>query len=330
MILKQNQKANKTVIILVLFSAFFLNLNFIDEKVIFIDNTEKYYKFIQQNNTNYVKVCIDVSDIKYKNKSHLFEFNKNDSFINKLILNKNLVELKIAFTELNDSENKIFELKKIKKLELISCKITKVNSKIKKLKNLEYLNLFANRIKKIENLENNKKLKELILGGNVISEFSKKSLNLVKLKYLDLNNNKIKVLPQYFDQLKSLTTLKLDNNLIDSVPNSLLKLNKLRTFSIINNKLKEIPFFLSNPNKDEFYDFQFSKNQIQTIPCFISKYKHLELFITGNEIEFLPDCFCKEFDYLEIKGPLNLKIPKCLEERNSKNIKIFINSNHYY
>lgn len=331
MIQKLNLKVSKNIITLVIFSAFFINLKFEEEKAIYIDDDVKYYDFVNQNQTNYTKVSIDVSDIKHKNKAFSFVFNKNDSFFKKLILNKNLIELKIAFTELDESENLIYGLKKIKKLELISCKLKKINSRIKNLTQLEYLDLFASKIKKIENLEHCKNLKVLLLNNNLIYEFSKKSLNLVNLKHLYLENNKICALPLFFEQLKSLSTLRLDNNMIDSIPLNFSKIEKLSTLSLSDNKMKGIPYFLSKNNKDEFYYFNFSNNQIKTIPCFISNYKHLEINLKENHVDFLPECFCKKFDYLYIELNSNCKIPLCLKSyKTRKEWRIDVNSNSYY
>lgn len=119
-----------------------------------------------------------------------------------------------------------------------------------------------------------RRLKELYLGNNLLSDisddFSKlKSLEIVglaqnqlrkfplvflrmkNLRVLDISSNGIKELPEELDNLSRLEILVLRDNKLNNISNSILKLKKLKVLDLAGNpipsvRLQEIKLSLKN------------------------------------------------------------------------------------
>ena len=191
------------------------------------------------------------------------------------------------------------------KLEILPQMLSKKESKRKKSStNANYPKKEKSKFiyGEIQCLENQKKIKELIinnqniikinknifenltnlttlnLSNNSISKISKKIIQLSNLKHLILNNNLISVIPFYLSDLIYLEELQLENNLIQFIPIVILNFNALKILNIGSNKLEKLPVELGLMKNLEI--LLIDKNEYTEIPtslCYLKKLKRIKL-----------------------------------------------------
>ena len=154
----------------------------------------------------------------------------------------------------------------------------------------------------IQCLENQKKIKELIinnqniiqineniydnlsnltmlnLSNNNISNISEKILQLSNLKHLILNNNLISVIPFYLSDLIYLEEIQLENNLVQLIPLVIQNFNALKILSLSSNKLEKLPVELGLIKNLEI--LLIDKNEYTEVPttiCYLKKLKRIKL-----------------------------------------------------
>ena len=194
---------------------------------------------------------------------------------------------------------------KFHKLEILPQMISKNESKQRKCisnednQKKEKYNLIYG---EIQCLENQKKIKELIvnnqniikinknifqnlsnltilnLSNNSISKISKKIIHLSNLKHLILNNNLISVIPFYLSDLLYLEEIQLENNLVQLIPIVIQNFNTLKILNISSNKLEKLPVELGLIKNLEI--LLIDKNEYIEIPttlCYLKKLKRIKL-----------------------------------------------------
>ena len=194
---------------------------------------------------------------------------------------------------------------KFHKLEILPQMISKKEAKQKKY------SVNGNNQKKeksnfiyyeIRCLENQKKIKELIinnqniiqiseniydnlsnltllnLSNNSISNISEKIVQLSNLKHLILNNNIISLIPFYLSDLIYLEEIQLENNLVQLIPLVIQNFNALKILSLSSNKLEKLPVELGLVKNLEI--LLIDKNEYTEIPttiCYLKKLKRIKL-----------------------------------------------------
>ena len=194
---------------------------------------------------------------------------------------------------------------KFHKLEILPQMISKNESKQRKSFSIgdnqkkEKSNLIYG---EIQCLENQKKIKELIvnsqniikinknifqnlsnltilnLSNNSISKISKKIIHLSNLKHLILNNNLISVIPFYLSDLIYLEEIQLENNLVQLIPIVIQNFNTLKILNISSNKLEKLPVELGLIKNLEI--LLIDKNEYTEIPttiCYLKRLKRIKL-----------------------------------------------------
>ena len=194
---------------------------------------------------------------------------------------------------------------KFHKLEILPQMISKKESKQKKysVNGITQKKEKSNFIySEIQCLENQKKIKELIINNqniikinkniyqnlsnlttlnltnNSISKISKKIIQLSNLKHLILNNNLISVIPFYLSDLIYLEEIQLENNLVQLIPLVIQNFNALKILNISSNKLEKLPVELGLIKNLEI--LLIDKNEFTEIPttiCYLKKLKRIKL-----------------------------------------------------
>ena len=221
---------------------------------------------------------------------------------------------------------------------------------LSQLEELNLTHLTRCKIEKLpENLHQLTKLKELYLGGNIITTFPKEIQSLTSLerfkiwgnkfdvsyfvpfisrslKELSLRNINLKSLPTALFEFEFLEELDISNNQIEEIPATVQKFKNLKTLKISNNLLKNLPPNIASLQKLEVIDCSF--NQLGKFPATILKLKQLrELKIHFNDIGKIP----KEIQYLSKLEKLHLtnanltSIPEEIGEL--RNLKVLLIGN---
>ena len=140
------------------------------------------------------------------------------------IENREIIEIDLSQTELNDFPISVLNFT-----------------------NLRILDLSANYIGAIpEDIGHLDSLIELRLNGNEIKNIPDSICSLKKLEKLHLGDNKLVSLPICIGNLKSLKYLYLGENQLDMVPSSISKLSNLIKIDLSYNQFKEIPKVIRN------------------------------------------------------------------------------------
>jgi Leucine-rich repeat (LRR) protein len=135
-----------------------------------------------------------------------------------------------------------------------------------------------------------KKLTELNLANNEISEFDERLGHLTELRNLNLNNNLIEAIPDDILRLLALENLQLEGNLISALPEEIGDLKLLKTFTIERNRLSSLPDSMVNLRRLQV--LRLGKNKLKFLPDQFGSMQALEqLSAEHNEIQSLPSGF---------------------------------------
>ncbi|MDX2306228.1 MAG: leucine-rich repeat domain-containing protein [Microscillaceae bacterium] len=167
-----------------------------------------------------------------------------------------------------------------------------------------------------------KKLQQLILYSNQITEIPAEISQLTNLQYLDLYNNQLKDLPTTLAALQNLEYLDLGDNRLKNIPESFFSLPNLKNLFIYGNKLNQIPSRITElANLQTLrlgggFTFLSGGNRIRKLPDNIGQLNRLkELYLPDNRLRRLPDSF-QELDslrWLDLSNNRFERLPTVLE-----------------
>jgi Leucine-rich repeat (LRR) protein len=151
-----------------------------------------------------------------------------------------------------------------------------------KFRRLDTLDLQQNHLTKFPNVEENRHLKQLLLGENELT-LENDEIENDSLQHLGLQRNKIKTVPTSIGNLKALKKLTLNYNKISEIEDGFSQLKNLEELALYSNRLITIPEEIFELEKLQFVDLYF--NEIQTIEDDIQKLRNLEiLYLASNNI----------------------------------------------
>jgi Leucine-rich repeat (LRR) protein len=157
------------------------------------------------------------------------------------IMNHRVVELSIAYENIEILPESIGNLTYLKNLNLNYTKLKDIPKSFKNLKSLEFLGISKSELKEIpESIFELKSLKKLIMCNNKIMSIPESIKNLKSLERLNLGGNKIKVLPNSISELPSLKDILLEDNELISLPETIRNMNSLKSLNVGGNELLEL------------------------------------------------------------------------------------------
>ena len=132
-----------------------------------------------------------------------------------------------------------------------------------------------------------RKLRNLKLKDNNLSEFPQELVQLTNLKYLTLHGNRLKELPPELGKLTNLKELYLGGNQLTELPPELVQLINLSVLALQENQFTEFPPGLVQlTNLKELY---LSENQLTELPPELGQLTNLEkLDLSENQLTELP------------------------------------------
>lgn len=134
-----------------------------------------------------------------------------------------------------------------------------------------------------ENIGDLKKLKELVLRGNIIESLPNSLKSCTKLETLDLSSNRISIFPPIIRSLINLKSLYMQYNDILTIPDTIGNLSNLKVLNLNNNRIQAIPGQIGNAFRLE--RLYIGNNQISEIPDTIGHlYKLNDLSLINNQI----------------------------------------------
>ena len=235
--------------------------------------------------------------------------------------------------QMNDLEKTNFDTIHIVKIDS-KKKLKDFFSVSKNLENLEALMIVYTDMnsedfeKLIDELENKKHLKKLILNHCNLSGIPKSINKLQQLVTLDLSFHEFQSVPQEITELENLTYLRISKNKsFKALPDNIGNLKKLEILEVAGTSISHFPKSIGECNNlinitanaarikeipkeiagcKELKNINLGYNKIQTVPKEIGKLKNLNrLYLGSNSISYLPTEF-KELTKLELCGlPLN-------------------------
>ena len=152
---------------------------------------------------------------------------------------------------------------------------------------MDRIDIFWKNIENIDWIDNFKKLTQLYLPNNNISNIPDSILNLTNLENLDLSNNNISSIPDSILNLTNLEWLYLRNNNISNISDSIWNLTNLKYLYLDYNNISNIPDSILNLTNLKRLDL--SNNDISSIPDSILNLTNLEnLDLSNNDISSIP------------------------------------------
>lgn len=132
-------------------------------------------------------------------------------------------------------------------------------------------------------------LRKLSLNNNDITTLPDFANNGFKrLEELHLANNRLTQLPESIGLLENLVNLDVSKNRLTFLPKNLQLLSNLKKLDLNTNYLQEFPIDITLLDTLVYLNFQ--KNELRTIPSAIGNLKHLaELYLDTNRLTILPD-----------------------------------------
>lgn len=207
---------------------------------------------------NLFKVLVDINIIKDAKRLET-----------KLIRIFNINSLSLSSYELHILAPHLDIFTSLKKIDVVRSHLKSIPEGLFNTPNLISLNLSVNNLKEISpNILKLKKLKELILGFNSISESSISNVvcKMKQLTCLVLTGNRLKHIPKEIENLDNLKELSLPKNSLVDLPISFKNLHHLEDLSLYHNyNLKGLPeciYQLPKLNKLTISKSNATKNQL--------------------------------------------------------------------
>jgi len=171
-------------------------------------------------------------------------------------------------------------------------------------------------------------LQEFSVNDNQLSEVLPETLgNLTKLNRLGLANNAFAgAVPESIANLTKLTDLNLNDNLISSLPESIGMMTHLRTIEANNNLITSVP--PSIVELQNLYRLYLNDNKISELPDLGGLNSLLDLSLTGNRIESVPESFDRlpALKILNLTGNMISELPSSIESARSLR-ELYLSSN---
>jgi Leucine-rich repeat (LRR) protein len=142
-----------------------------------------------------------------------------------------------------------------------------------------------------------RKLEQIVMGGNHISDVSPEIMKMISLKDLFLDYNEFTRFPNA-ESIYNLKRLDLSNNRFDSLPDNIGRLTSLEALFLRSNELTNVPDSIGGMISLRVLDLR--SNKLIALPESINKLSQLEwLYLTNNTISaeekiriqsLLPNC----------------------------------------
>lgn len=193
----------------------------------------------------------------------------------------------------DDVTNDIFRLENLVDLQLLGCRLRACDlNEIDNLRELKYLVLDESEFQdfpvKIYNLKQLQTLSAMNTGVDILTEDIG---NLTNLTYLGLNHTKTKKIPKVIGQLENLTSLYLGMTEVSELPDTLRNLKKLEYLALWETPLMELPEWICELSELKGL-FLGRARKISFLPEKIGKLKKLQkLYIDATAIKELPESF---------------------------------------
>ncbi len=177
---------------------------------------------------------------------------------------KNLTSICLQSNQIDTLEWKEISINLVS-LDLRDCALKNISESIRFLPNLQDLNLERNNLVTLpKQLAQLHELKRLFCSNNELKTLPE--IFSTSLVELHLNHNRLDHLPERLDLLQDLKILCASHNKLCSIPSSIICLKKLKTLNLRQNRLQELPQKLG-------------------------RLQLTQLFLSNNEIKFLPPDF---------------------------------------
>jgi len=226
---------------------------------------------------------------------------------------------------LNNEETRTL-VQNIEKLELSGISLDSIPKFVFKAKKLKELYLNENCITEIgHEIGLIKELKTFDARYNLIQKISENIGCLTKLTYLNLEKNKVKIIPESIGNLLSLQELYISLNLVDKLPSSIGTLKNLRRLDVSRNRISDLPDNISSLLNLEYLDI--SENQFHYFPELIGKLTSLNsLNISNNNIKIVPNIINlpEKLVNLDFSNNFLEEIPVCIANLNNLEILYLI------
>lgn len=186
-----------------------------------------------------VKTILELEEL-IKERFHVEDYLSGE-FNGIRIMNHRIVELSIAYNDIEFLPESIDNLKYLKEILINHNNLKTLPDSFKNFKFLEYVCITNSKLKGIpESICKLKSLKKLIMTDNKIMSIPESIKNLQSLEHLNLGGNKIKVLPNSISEIPSLKEMLLEDNELTSIPETIKKMNSLKSLNVGGNKLLEL------------------------------------------------------------------------------------------
>jgi internalin A len=167
----------------------------------------------------------------------------------------------------------------------------KVRQKIQKVKQkrLTELNLSSNSLTEIPTeVFELEWLEKLDLSRNQLTSVPESITRLTNLSELDLSDNQLTSVPESITRLTSLSELDLSDNQLTSVPESITRLTSLSALGLGSNQLTSVPESITRlTNLSILY---LSRNQLTSVPESITRLTNLStLYLLSNQLTSVPE-----------------------------------------
>lgn len=231
---------------------------------------------------------------------------------NKLARNKeNLLDcrrINLSEKDITKLPVEFFNLKSLEELYL-KLPLMELNQNIEKLNNLRSLTIsgadFVNLPESIARLQN---LDSLRLWSCQNLEYLPSSIvQLKNLDFIDITSESLSSLPNDIHLMQSLSSIWIWESKLESLPENIFNSKVLRDIQIKGN-LTELPESriwqtLDWDNKDEWrsYNFDFSNNQLKTLPKSFAYLKNSDIDLSNNPLEMTFE-LKKQIETMEANG----------------------------
>ncbi|OUS25236.1 hypothetical protein A9Q99_21815 [Gammaproteobacteria bacterium 45_16_T64] len=156
--------------------------------------------------------------------------------------NNQLKEIHLAFQDLEELPDSLWELSETTHLFLTGNQLTNIPNDIQKLTQLQHLDLAGNQLTQMSpGICRLEKLNYLDMSSNNITHMPDTVASLRNLISLDCFGNKLSQLPEELGECLNLTSLRAGKNELQSLPKSIGKLTHLDTLDCAYNELEQLP-----------------------------------------------------------------------------------------